>query len=47
MPDGQTRLTYCPANTAGVAELRLTCVAVSPRPPGVEEVVCVNLCHFL
>lgn len=36
MPYGQTRLTYCPANTAGVAKMRLTCMAVSPHPPGAE-----------
>ena len=46
MPCGQTRLACHPANIAGVAKTQLADVAVTPRPPGEEEVVCVNFCNF-
>lgn len=46
MPSGQTTLACHPASVAGVAKTQLADIAVTPCPPGEEEVACVNFCNF-
>lgn len=47
VPWGYKRLSSHPANPAGVAEVHLTCVAVTSHPAGAEELVCVYVCNLV